>query len=93
MTTFNNDPERANHSKPRRRFHRRLRWVQIASLIIAFAAALFVWWVAGLKIEAADSFTTEPPITQWGGTAIVVFLFSMLTALGAGVAIFIRSKK
>lgn len=57
-------------------------FVLIASLIVGTASAAFVWWAVGLSIDAADSFTPEPSVTHWTGTAIVVFLLS-----GVGVLV------
>jgi hypothetical protein len=96
MSTFNDDSDATNRSAKRgwsiRKF-RRLRWIQIIALITAFAAAAFVWWTVDLSIDASDSFTAEPPVTDWMGTAIIVFLLSMLTALGAWIVASLRSKK
>ncbi|MET4096946.1 hypothetical protein [Arthrobacter sp. UYCu712] len=57
-------------------------FVLIASLIVGTASAVFAWWAVGLSIDAADSFTPEPSVTHWTGTAIVVFLLS-----GVGVLV------
>lgn len=92
MTTFNSDPEGIRRSA-RRKGSRRLRLIQIVSLIMAFSAALFVWWATNLSIEASDTGTAAPFITDWIGVGIVVVMLSMMTSFGAGLAIFMRSKK
>lgn len=57
----------------------------IASLIIGTASAAFAWWAVGLSIDAADSFTPEPPATHWTGTAIVLFLLSSVGVLVSAI--------
>jgi hypothetical protein len=49
------------------------RALLIASLVIGAVSATFVWWVAGVRIDAGDSFTEEPAAAALGGTALVVF--------------------
>jgi hypothetical protein len=53
-------------------------WLMVASAITGVASAGFAWWVAGLKIDAADAMTAEPPIAAWGGTALIVCAVSIL---------------
>ncbi|MEH0109683.1 hypothetical protein V6N00_08180 [Tersicoccus sp. MR15.9] len=57
-------------------------YLLLASLVIGTAAATFAWWTVGLAIDADDAFTDPPAVTDWTGTAIVVFL-----AAGLGVLI------
>ncbi|SDL58327.1 hypothetical protein SAMN04487916_1111 [Arthrobacter sp. ov407] len=56
-------------------------FVLLASLIVGAASAAFVWWTLGLSIDAADSFTPEPPVTHWAGTALVLVVLSALGVL------------
>jgi MarR family transcriptional regulator, organic hydroperoxide resistance regulator len=42
-----------------------------------------LWWVAGVAIDAADSFTPVPSAAAWGGVGIVVFLARGLLLIGA----------
>jgi hypothetical protein len=96
MSTFSGDSDATSRAIKRaayRRQLRRLRWVQIVSLIIAFVAAVFIWWTIGLSIDAADSFTSEPPVAHWTGTAIIIFVLSMLTVVGVEIVAVLRSKK
>lgn len=79
MTTYNDETARIHQFKKRRGYTPLLLCFQIVSLAISLVSAWFVWWVAGAVIDAADSFTTAPPITHWGGTAIIVFLISTVT--------------
>lgn len=60
-------------------------FVLLASLIVGAASAAFVWWTLGLSIDAADSFTPEPPITHWTGTALVLFVLSALGVLVSAI--------
>ena len=57
----------------------------LASLIVGAASAAFIWWTVGLSVDAADSFTPEPPVTHWTGTAVVLFALSALGVLVSGV--------
>lgn len=57
-------------------------FVLVAALIVGTASAAFAWWAVGLSIDAADSFTPEPSVIRWTGTAIAVFLLS-----GVGVLV------
>jgi hypothetical protein len=96
MGTFNGDSDETSRSIKRsayRRQLRRIRWVQIISLITAFVAAVFIWWTIGLSIDAADSFTSEPPVAHWTGTAIIIFVLSMLTVVGVEIVAVMRARK
>jgi hypothetical protein len=57
----------------------------VASLIAGTVSAAFVWWVLGVRIDAADSFTQEPPAASWGGTALVVFALSAVGVVVSAV--------
>ena len=59
--------------------------VLLASLIVGAASAAFVWWTVGLSIDAADAFMPEPPVTHWTGTALVLFVLSVLGVLVSGI--------
>jgi hypothetical protein len=60
-------------------------WLMVAGGITVVASAAFVWWVAGLKIDAADAMTAEPPIAAWGGAALIVCAVSILGFLAATI--------
>jgi hypothetical protein len=72
---------------------KRRRWpviLLIVSLIVNVISAAFVWWTLGLSVDASDSLTPAPPITDWTGAAIVTFLISSLTALFSAILILFR---
>ncbi len=63
-------------------------WLMVTSLVVGAAAAGFVWWVSGVRIDAADSGTPEPAIAAWGGLALIMAALSsigLLVAAGAAV--------
>jgi hypothetical protein len=67
-----------------------LRWhwsysLLIASLAISAVSTAFVWWVLGLRIDAADSFSPEPAAASWGGVALAVLGLSVLGMIVAVV--------
>lgn len=60
-------------------------FVLVVSLIVGAASAAFFWWTLGLSIDAADSFSPEPPVTHWTGTALVLFVLSALGVLFSAI--------
>lgn len=92
MTVFNDDPDATDRLLRLRGSIRRLHEIMIVAVIVAVGSAAFAWWTIGLSIDAADAFTSEPPVTQWTGTAIIVFLVSALTALTCWIVASIRSR-
>lgn len=93
MTIFNDDPDATDRGLRRRGSIRRLYEVMIVSAIFAVVSAAFAWWTIGLSIDAADAFTSEPPVTQWTGTAIIVFIVSALISVISWLIAAMRSKK
>lgn len=64
------------------------RWLMLVSMVAGVASAGFVWWAAGAKIDAADSFTPEPALAAWGGVGLIVFVVSFLgLAVSAAAAV------
>jgi hypothetical protein len=66
------------------------RWpiyLLILSLIVATASGGFVWWVAGVRIDAADSFTQEPAAASWGGAALITFGLSLVGAIVSAIIV------
>ncbi|MCH6470246.1 hypothetical protein [Sinomonas terrae] len=51
----------------------------VLSVVLGTAAAAYVWWVLGAKIDAADAMTPEPEAARFGGTALVVVGLSVLS--------------
>lgn len=63
-------------------------WLVVTSLALGAISGWYVWWVAGVAMDAADSFTPEPPAAAWGGAGVVVFLSSgLLLILAAVIAV------
>jgi hypothetical protein len=60
-------------------------WLMVASVLVMATSVAFVWWVAGVKIEAADSGTPEPPIAAWGGTALLLLAASLVAFVGSAI--------
>lgn len=57
----------------------------VASLLVGTICAAFVWWAVGVRIDSADSYTPEPPVVQWAGPAMVLFVLSCLGVLGSAI--------
>lgn len=59
------------------------RWTSrllLAAVPVFVAAAVFVWWVLGVRLDAADSRRSEPAwVTQWDGPALVLAVCAFLT--------------
>ncbi|WP_427133876.1 hypothetical protein [Pseudarthrobacter sp. S9] len=55
-----------------------LRVLLAVSLTVGAATAVYVWWVLGVRIDAADAMTDEPAAAVWGGAGLI--------ALGLGIA-------
>ncbi len=63
-------------------------WLVVIAISVGVCSGAFVWWAAGAKIDAADSFAAEPPAAAWGGAALLVFLASgVLLVVAAVVAV------
>jgi hypothetical protein len=61
------------------------QFVLVVSVTVGAASAAFVWWTIGLSVDAADSFTAEPLVTHWTGTALVLFVLSALGVLASAI--------
>lgn len=61
-------------------------WLMVTSIVFGVASAAFVWWVAGVKLDAADTMTPEPAAAAWGGAALIIFALSIVT-LGVSAVI------
>ena len=68
-------------------------WLMVASIVTGAASAAFVWWVAGVRIDAADAMTPEPPAAAWGGTALIVFLASGVALVASAVVSATRERR
>lgn len=65
----------------------------VASVIVGTTAAAFVWWVLGLKLDAADAMTPEPEIAHWGGTALVLIGLSVLVFIASVIFAAVRQSR
>lgn len=93
VTVFNDDPDATDRLLRRRGSIRRLHEIMIVAAIVAVGSFAFAWWTIGLSIDAADAFTSAPPVTQWTGTAIITFIVSTLTAVVSWAIASTLSKK
>jgi hypothetical protein len=46
-------------------------WSMVASVLIGVSSFAFVWWVVGVRIDAADGGTPEPPLASWDWAGLV----------------------
>jgi hypothetical protein len=65
-------------------------WLMVTSILTGAASAAFVWWVAGVTIDAADSMTREPPAAAWGGFALVMLGLSAVAFIASVVGAVVR---
>lgn len=65
----------------------------VASVVVATAAATFVGWVFRVRVEAADTMTSEPEITRFGGTALLLVGLSVLVFAASAVFAAVRQSK
>ncbi|MGL4340407.1 MAG: hypothetical protein ACRCSP_08315 [Rhodoglobus sp.] len=74
--------------------HTTLSYVaMVASVIVGTIAAAFVWWILGVKLDAADAMTPEPEIAHWGGTALILTGVSALVFIASVVFAAARHRK
>lgn len=62
----------------------------VASVVVGTAAAAFVWWVLGVRLDAADAMVPEPEITRWGGLALILVGVSALVFVASVVFAAVR---
>ena len=59
------------------------RWTTLlllAAVPVWVASSGFVWWVLGVRLNAADNRRAEPAwVTQWDGPALVLAVCAFLT--------------
>ncbi len=60
-------------------------WLMVASIACGTVSGAFVWWVASVRIDAADAMGPEPAAAAWGGAALVVFALSAVTLVVSAV--------
>jgi hypothetical protein len=53
-------------------------WLLVSSALVGSCAAVYVWWVLGVQIDAADAFTPPPAAAAHGGAGLVVLGLSMV---------------
>lgn len=58
-------------------------WLMAGSAVTGVCAAAYVWWVLGVQIDAADTFTPAPAAAGHGGVGLVV--------LGLSIVLFVVS--
>lgn len=51
-------------------------WTMVGSLLTGALAFAYVWWVAGVQINAADAMVPPPRAAAWGGLGLLVLLAS-----------------
>jgi len=68
-------------------------WLMVTSIVTGAASGAFVWWAAGVKIDAADAMTPEPAAAAWGGAALVLFALSALILVASAVVSATRERR
>lgn len=68
-------------------------WLMVVSIVTGVASGGFVWWAAGVKIDAADAMTPEPAAAAWGGAALVLFALSALMLVASAVVSATRERR
>ncbi|QAY63943.1 hypothetical protein ET495_12710 [Xylanimonas allomyrinae] len=60
-------------------------WLMVASTVVGTCSAMFVWWVAGIRIqdEPVEPMPSEPAIAAWDGAALILLLVSIVGFLTA----------
>lgn len=65
-------------------------WLMAGSAGTGVCAAAYVWWVLGVQIDAADTFTPAPATAGHGGVGLVVLGLSIVLFVGSAIVGYLR---
>jgi hypothetical protein len=68
-------------------------WLMVFSLVTGVFSAGFVWWAAGVSIDAADNLTPEPALASWAGEALIMFVASFVGLIISAVVALTRERR
>ncbi len=60
------------------------------SAVTGVCAAAYVWWVLGVQIDAADTFTAAPAAAGYGGVGLVILGLSIVLFVVAAIVDYSR---